>query len=38
MGKQRSALGREQRQTHRRAEGDLHLPQARSDWEKDGQS
>lgn len=36
--KQRSVLGREQRQTHRGGEGNVHLPQARSDREKDGQS
>lgn len=36
--KKRLALCREQRQTHRGGEGDVHRPQARSDWEKDGQS
>lgn len=36
--KQRLAFCREQRQTHRGGEGDVHLPQVRSDWEKEGQS
>lgn len=34
VGKQRATPGREQTQTHRGVESNVHLPQARSDWEK----